>query len=138
MEIQKKNEIAYEAIEAASNNPGKVYNPLVLCCQGSNKGKLARAKASINSSIPNARSLYINGEGNVDDREQRLATDPTEIDVLLVHAVDLIQEQEHIAALFELIDAMHSSSRQVVMTTANPLKEDLETRLRCYEGGLIV
>ena len=138
MEVQKMNEIAYEAIATASNDPGIVFNPLVLCCQGSSKGMLARAKASINRSIPNARTLYINGEGDIDEREQRLGTDHTSIDVLLVHAVDLIEEPEHLGDLFDLIDVLHASSRQIVITTANPLKEELETKLRHYAGGLIV
>ena len=150
--VGASNQFAHASAFAVSENPARQYNPLFLYSQpGLGKTHLLHAIANgVLSRNPNARVLYISAERFVNEMIESIQHHKTtefrkkyrdSYDVILFDDIQFIAGKERTEEeFFHTFNALHSSKRQIVLTSDRPPKEieGLEERLRTrFEWGLI-
>ncbi len=148
--VGKSNELAHAAAQAVADNPGHVYNPLVLYSEvGLGKThllhaigheSLAKGKALIYATTEEFTNEYISAirEGKTEEFRQRYRS----AGLLLLDDIQfLIGKEQTQEGFFHTFNALHMSSRQIVITSDRPvsalkiLEERISSRL---SGGLVV
>ena len=148
--VGKSNELAHAAATAVSNRPGAIYNPLFIYSDvGLGKTHLLHAighriKASglslINATTEEFTNEYIKAirEGNTEEFRDRYRG----ADVLLLDDIQfLIGKEQTQEGFFHTFNALHMTSRQIVITSDRPVTALtlLEDRVRSrLAGGLAV
>ncbi len=150
--VGASNQFAHASAFAVSQNPARQYNPLFLYSQpGLGKTHLLHAIANhVLAQNPNARVLYISAERFVNEMIESIQHHKTtefrkkyrdSYDVILFDDIQFIAGKERTEEeFFHTFNALHSSKRQIVLTSDRPPKEieGLEERLRTrFEWGLI-
>jgi chromosomal replication initiator protein len=150
--VGASNQFAHASAFAVSENPARQYNPLFLYSQpGLGKTHLLHAIANhVLVRNPNARVLYISAERFVNEMIESIQHHKTtefrkkyrdSYDVILFDDIQFIAGKERTEEeFFHTFNALHSSKRQIVLTSDRPPKEieGLEERLRTrFEWGLI-
>jgi chromosomal replication initiator protein len=150
--VGASNQFAHASAFAVSENPARQYNPLFLYSQpGLGKTHLLHAIANgVLSRNPNARVLYISAERFVNEMIESIQHHKTtefrrkyrdSYDVILFDDIQFIAGKERTEEeFFHTFNALHSSKRQIVLTSDRSPKEieGLEERLRTrFEWGLI-
>ncbi|MBS1963370.1 MAG: chromosomal replication initiator protein DnaA [Bdellovibrionales bacterium] len=150
--VGASNQFAHASAFAVSENPARQYNPLFLYSQpGLGKTHLLHAIANgVLARNPNARVLYISAERFVNEMIESIQHHKTtefrkkyrdSYDVILFDDIQFIAGKERTEEeFFHTFNALHSSKRQIVLTSDRPPKEieGLEERLRTrFEWGLI-
>jgi chromosomal replication initiator protein len=150
--VGASNQFAHASAFAVAENPARQYNPLFLYSQpGLGKTHLLHAIANhVLSRNPNARVLYISAERFVNELIESIQHHKTtefrkkyrdSYDVILFDDIQFIAGKERTEEeFFHTFNALHSSKRQIVLTSDRPPKEieGLEERLRTrFEWGLI-
>ncbi len=149
--IGGSNNFAHAAAKAVADNPASAYNPLFIY-GGVGLGKTHLMNAignQIKLQKPRARIIYVTSETFTNEMIQSIQQDKRvafrnkyrSADVLMVDDIQFISgkagTQEE---FFNTFNALHASSRQIVLSSDRPPKElsTLEERLRSrFEGGLI-
>ncbi len=148
--VGKSNELAHAAAEAVSNNPGFVYNPLVLYSDvGLGKTHLLHAighkvlsqkKTLIYATTEEFTNEYIKAirEGQTEAFRIRYRS----AEVLLLDDIQfLIGKEQTQEGFFHTFNALHMSNRQIVITSDRPVNALtlLEGRVQSrLAGGLVV
>lgn len=150
--VGASNQFAHASAFAVSENPARQYNPLFLYSQpGLGKTHLLHAIANqVLVRNPNARVLYISAERFVNEMIESIQHHKTtefrkkyrdSFDVILFDDIQFIAGKTRTEEeFFHTFNALHSSKRQIVLTSDRPPKEieGLEERLRTrFEWGLI-
>lgn len=150
--VGASNQFAHASAFAVSENPARQYNPLFLYSQpGLGKTHLLHAIANgVLARNPSARVLYISAERFVNEMIESIQHHKTtefrkkyrdSYDVILFDDIQFIAGKERTEEeFFHTFNALHSSKRQIVLTSDRPPKEieGLEERLRTrFEWGLI-
>jgi len=150
--VGASNQFAHASAFAVSENPARQYNPLFLYSQpGLGKTHLLHAIANqVLARNPSARVLYISAERFVNEMIESIQHHKTtefrkkyrdSFDVILFDDIQFIAGKERTEEeFFHTFNALHSSKRQIVLTSDRPPKEieGLEERLRTrFEWGLI-
>lgn len=141
--IGSSNRFAHAASVAASEAPGKAYNPLVIHGDsGLGKTHLLHAIGHyVLNLYPSSRVRYVSSEEFVNDvinaigenRTPELRRKYREIDVLLVDDIQFLERKESTQEeFFHTFNALHNENKQIVMTSDRPPQElkTLEERLR--------
>ena len=148
--VGKSNELAHAAATAVSGRPGELYNPLVLYSDvGLGKTHLmhaighraiSRGMSLIYSTTEEFTNSYIRAirEGTTDEFRERYRS----ADLLLLDDVQfLIGKEQTQEGFFHTFNALHMTSRQIVLTSDRPvsaltlLEDRIQSRLA---GGLVV
>ena len=148
--VGKSNELAHAAAQAVADNPGYVYNPLVLYSEvGLGKTHLLHAighealgkgKSLIYATTEEFTNEYISAirEGKTEEFRQRYRS----AGLLLLDDIQfLIGKEQTQEGFFHTFNALHMSNRQIVITSDRPvsalkiLEERISSRL---SGGLVV
>ena len=150
--VGPSNKFAHAAAIAVSQNPGKVYNPLIIY-GNSGLGKthlLLAIGQTIRHNNPGAKIAYVKGEEFVNQMVKSIGTGTAEnfrqkyrnADLLLMDDIQFIagkkQTQEE---FFHTFNTLYESGRQIVLTSDRPPREmtQLEDRLQTrFEWGLMV
>lgn len=150
--VGASNQFAHASASAVAESPARQYNPLFLYSQpGLGKTHLLHAIANqVLTNNPNARVLYISAERFVNEMIESIQHHKTtefrkkyrdSYDVILFDDIQFIAGKERTEEeFFHTFNALHSSKRQIVLTSDRPPKEidGLEERLRTrFEWGLI-
>lgn len=150
--VGASNQFAHASASAVAESPARQYNPLFLYSQpGLGKTHLLHAIANqVLANNPNARVLYISAERFVNEMIESIQHHKTtefrkkyrdSYDVILFDDIQFIAGKERTEEeFFHTFNALHSSKRQIVLTSDRPPKEieGLEERLRTrFEWGLI-
>ena len=149
--IGKSNELAAAATLAASQAPGKVYNPLFLYGDtGLGKTHLMQAVAhEVLSRHPDTRITFIGTEqftnemiGSIQNRTmQDFRRRYRETDLLLVDDVQFLKGKEATQEeFFHTFNALYEAGRQIVLTSDRPPSEipGLEARLVSrFQWGMV-
>jgi len=145
------NQLAYAAAQSVSENPARAYNPLFLY-GGVGLGKTHLMQAighGILQRKRKARIVYVSTEQFMNDLIESLGNKRTasfrekyrNVDVLLVDDIQfLINKERTQEEFFHTFNELHSSNRQIVITSDRPPHElsPLEDRLRSrFTQGLI-
>ena len=150
------NRFAHATALAVAEAPARAYNPLFIY-GGSGLGKthLLHAIGHYSQTLnPGIRVKYVNSEvfvsdfiacvrdGNQDDgRMEGFKRRYREVDILLVDDIQFLQGKEStLEEFFHTFNSLHSSGKQVVLTSDQPPKAlgGLDERLRCrFEWGLL-
>ena len=150
--VGPSNKFAHAAAIAVSQNPGKVYNPLIIYGNsGLGKTHLIYAIAhEIRTKTPNAKIVYIKGDDFTNELVEAIRTGKNvefrskyrDADLLLMDDVQFIagrkQTQEE---FFHTFNTLYESKRQIVLTSDRSPKEMqlLDDRLQTrFEWGLLV
>ncbi len=148
--VGKSNELGYAAARAVADNPGNVYNPLVMYSEVG-LGKTHLLHAIGHQVIANGMSLiyatteeftneFIRAirEGKTEEFRQRYRS----VDLLLLDDIQfLIGKEQTQEGFFHTFNALHMSNRQIVITSDRPvsslniLEERISSRL---SAGLVV
>lgn len=144
------NRIAYEAMRAVSEAPGRSYNPVFLWGGvGVGKTHLLHAVGHI-CHAAGKRVLYVPSEAFTNDVVSAVRARTTamlrdkyrSVDVLLLDDVQFIAGKETTQEeFFHTFEALHSAGKQIVIASDRPPRELslLEERLRSrFEGGLLI
>jgi chromosomal replication initiator protein DnaA len=149
--VGPNNRFTHAAGLAVSANPGKVYNPLFIY-GGVGLGKTHLMQAigwHVKKKNPDAKMFYITSEKFVSEviealtygRMQQLRDKYRDIDLLLVDDIQFLAESESTQEeFFHTFNALHQSSKQIVLTSDRPPKmlTTLADRLKSrFEWGLI-
>ncbi|HKG95057.1 MAG TPA: DnaA/Hda family protein, partial [Gemmatimonadaceae bacterium] len=152
-ETGSSNQLAVRAADAVVESPGRAYNPLFLHGpSGVGKTHLLNAIGNelIEVSGGAMRVACVGAQQFVDELIAALQEGSVEqwrtryrlADALIIDDVHFIAGKERTQEeLFYVFNAMHSSGRQIVLSSDRPPKElgELEERLRSrFEGGLVV
>ena len=148
--VGKSNELAHAAALAVADNPGVIYNPLVLYSDvGLGKTHLLhaigeRVRSSGLSLIYATTEEFTNDyikairEGKTEDFRLRYRN----ADVLLLDDIQfLIGKEQTQEGFFHTFNALHMSNRQIVITSDRPVSslKTLEGRISSrLTGGLVV
>ena len=150
--VGPSNKFAHAAAIAVSQNPGKVYNPLIIY-GNSGLGKthlLLAIGQTIRHNNPGAKIAYVKGEEFVNQMVKSIGTGTAEnfrqkyrnADLLLMDDIQFIagkkQTQEE---FFHTFNTLYESGRQIVLTSDRPPREmtQLEDRLQSrFVSGLMV
>lgn len=150
--VGASNQFAHASAYAVAENPALRYNPLFLySTPGLGKTHLLHAIANhVHGKSPNARVLYISAERFVNELIESIQHNKMSAfrqkyrdsyDVILFDDIQFIAGKEKTEEeFFHTFNALHSSKRQIVVTSDRPPKEieGLEERLRTrFEWGLI-
>ena len=149
--IGKSNELAAAATLAASQAPGKVYNPLFLYGDtGLGKTHLMQAVAhEVLSRHPDTRITFIGTEqftnemiGSIQNRTmQDFRRRYRETDLLLVDDVQFLKGKEATQEeFFHTFNALYEAGRQIILTSDRPPSEipGLEARLVSrFQWGMV-
>ncbi len=147
------SDYAYNAAIAASKNPGKTYNPILLY------GGVGLGKTHLMEAIGNYiyqergdsfKICYVPAETFTNEFTSSIKAQTTEkfkskyrnLDVLLLDDIQFLQGKAQTQEeLFHTFNALHDSSSQMVFTCDRPVTElkDMTDRLRSrFSNGLIV
>ena len=148
--VGKSNELAYAAARAVADNPGNVYNPLVMYSEvGLGKTHLlhaighqalAKGLSLIYATTEEFTNEYIRAirEGKTEEFRQKYRS----AGLLLLDDIQfLIGKEQTQEGFFHTFNALHMSNRQIVITSDRPvsslkiLEERISSRL---SGGLVV
>ena len=150
--VGASNQLAHASAYAVSESPAMRYNPLFLYSSpGLGKTHLLHAIANhVLGKNPNFRVLYISAERFVNELIESIQHNKMSqfrsryrdsYDVILIDDIQFIAGKEKTEEeFFHTFNALHSSKRQIVVTSDRPPKEieGLEERLRTrFEWGLI-
>jgi chromosomal replication initiator protein len=150
--VGASNQFAHASAFAVADSPARRYNPLFLYSQpGLGKTHLLHAIANqVLANNPSARVLYISAERFVNEMIESIQHHKTtefrkkyrdSYDVILFDDIQFIAGKERTEEeFFHTFNALHSSKRQIVLTSDRSPKEieGLEERLRTrFEWGLI-
>lgn len=150
--LGKSNELAFAAARQVAQNPGKVYNPLLLY-GGTGLGKthlLHAAGHTIMASNPGARVLYLHSEKFVSEMIQALRRASIDefkrryrsVDTLLIDDIQFFAGKDRSQEeFFHTFNSLLESRQQIILTCDRYPKEvdGIETRLRSRFGwGLTV
>jgi chromosomal replication initiator protein len=149
--IGKSNELAAAAAHAASQAPGKVYNPLFLYgATGLGKTHLMQAVAhEIQTRRPETRIAFVGTEQFTNDLVSSIQGRTTqdfrrryrEIDLLLVDDVHFLKGKEATQEeFFHTFNALYEAGRQIILTSDRPPSEipGLEARLVSrFQWGMV-
>jgi chromosomal replication initiator protein len=148
--VGASNRFAHAAAQAVACTPGKAYNPLFLY-GGVGLGKTHLMHASghrVLADNPSANVLYVSCEKFTNEFIIALQNNRTpefrksyrQVDVLLIDDVQFLAGKETTQEeFFHTFNDLHSSGRQLVLSSDRPPKEiqTLEARLRSrFEWGL--
>lgn len=145
--VGPSNREAYQASLMVSQNPGKLYNP-VLICGGSGLGKTHLLHAignAINERFPTLHVLYVTAQDFFNeyvkyvtgDKEGNSIVDwfKANVDVLLIDDVQfLVNKQKTEETFFAIYNSFYAAGKQVVITAdqhpskLNGLDERLKSR----------
>ena len=150
------NNFAHAASLAVAESPGEVYNPLFLYGDvGLGKTHLMHSIAHfILNKNPKKKVLYVTSEtftneliealkkGKTADNESAMAQFRDKYrnnDVLLIDDIQFIIGKESTQEeFFHTFNHLHTSAKQIIISSDKPPKETLEARLRTrFEWGLI-
>ncbi len=144
------NRIAFEAMRAVAEAPGRSYNPVFLWGGvGVGKTHLLHAVGHI-CHTAGKRVLYVPSEAFTNDVVSAVRARTTamlrdkyrSVDVLLLDDMQFIAGKEATQEeFFHTFEALHSAGKQIVIASDRPPRELslLEERLRSrFEGGLLV
>jgi chromosomal replication initiator protein len=148
--VGSANRMAYEAMRAVAEAPGRNYNPLfVWGGVGVGKTHLLHAVGHV-CHAAGKRVLYVSSEAFTNDVVSAVRSRTTamlrdkyrSVDVLLMDDVQFIAGKETTQEeFFHTFEALHSAGKQIVIVSDRPPRElaHLEERLRSrFEGGLLV
>lgn len=138
----RSNEMAYAAAYAISDNPGKVYNPLLIY-GGVGLGKTHLMQAIANNMLehnPAARIKYVTSENFINDYVNSIKNNSQEqfrqeyrnLDALLVDDIQFFSKKEGTQLeFFNTFNSLHDNSKQIVLTADRYPKEipDMTDRL---------
>lgn len=146
------NELACAACRQVAQNPGKVYNPLLLY-GGTGLGKTHLMHAAgnlIHQNRPNGRTLYLHSERFVSEMIQALRRDKIDefkrryrgVDTLLIDDIQFFAGKDRSQEeFFHTFNSLLEAQQQIVLTCDRYPKEveGIEARLRSRFGwGLTV
>ena len=145
------NRFAHAAAAAVAEQPGKSYNPLMIYGpSGLGKTHLLHAIGHyVRSYYENLRVRYVSTEELTNDFINAISDNRTaefrrayrDVDVLLVDDIQFLQGKEStLEEFFHTFNSLHSSGKQVVLTSDQPPKAlgGLDERLRSrFEWGLL-
>ena len=148
--VGKSNELAHAAARAVADNPGNVYNPLVMYSEvglgkthllhAIGQQALAKGMSLIYATTEEFTNEYIRAirEGKTEEFRQKYRS----AGLLLLDDVQfLIGKEQTQEGFFHTFNALHMSNRQIVITSDRPvsslkiLEERISSRL---SGGLVV
>ena len=148
--VGKSNELAHAAARAVADNPGNVYNPLVMysdvglgkthLLHAIGQQALAKGMSLIYATTEEFTNEYIRAirEGKTEEFRQRYRS----AGLLLLDDIQfLIGKEQTQEGFFHTFNALHMSNRQIVITSDRPvsslkiLEERISSRL---SGGLVV
>jgi len=147
--VGSSNRLAFSAAQLVVEKPGQAYNPLFLYGPaGVGKTHLMWAiRNEIAKLQPNFTSLYITSEKFTNDyvnairRGEEFTDKYRRLDVLFVDDMQFIAGKEKTQEeFFHTFNALHQSSKQIVLCSDRPPKEipTLEERLRSrFEWGMV-
>src|SRR6478672_4503553 len=150
--IGKSNELAAAAGHAATESPGKTYNPLFIYgATGLGKTHLMQAIAhGVVRGQPDTRVLYVGAEQFINEVIESIhsRTMPefrrryrTDVDLFLVDDVHFLEGKEMTQEeFFHTFNALYEGNKQIVLTSDRPPKEipGLEARLVSrFEWGMV-
>jgi len=145
------NQFAHAAAQAVAERPSKAYNPLFLY-GGVGMGKTHLMQAighEVKHRQPDAAICYLSSEKFTNEMINSLRYDKMisfrdkfrNVDVLLIDDIQFLAQKERTQEeFFHTFNALHESSKQIVIASDRPPKElaDVEDRLRSrFEWGLI-
>ncbi|HWK30795.1 MAG TPA: chromosomal replication initiator protein DnaA, partial [Terriglobales bacterium] len=149
--IGSGNQFAHAAAQAVAERPSKAYNPLFLY-GGVGMGKTHLMQAighEIKRMQPYASICYLSSEKFTNEMINSLRYDKMtsfrdkfrNVDVLLIDDIQFLAGKERTQEeFFHTFNALHESSKQIVIASDRPPKElsEIEDRLRSrFEWGLI-
>ena len=147
--VGKSNQLAHAASLAASENPGRIYNPLLLY------GGVGLGKTHLMHAIGHAGELvglnvlYVTSEKFTNEIINAIRFQKTEefrakyrrIDILLVDDIQFIAGKESTEEeFFHTFNSLHDANKQIVVTSDRPPRaiNSLQDRLRSrFEWGLL-
>ena len=147
--VGKSNQLAHAASLAASENPGRIYNPLFLY------GGVGLGKTHLMHAIGHAGELvglnvlYVTSEKFTNEIINAIRFQKTEefrakyrrIDILLVDDIQFIAGKESTEEeFFHTFNSLHDANKQIVVTSDRPPRaiNSLQDRLRSrFEWGLL-
>ena len=150
--VGPSNKFAHAAAIAVSQNPGKVYNPLIIYGNsGLGKTHLLYAIAHLlKKRQPEARIVYIKGDDFTNEliasiregQNREFREKYRQATLLLVDDIQFIAgKQQTQEEFFHTFNTLYESGKQIVLTSDRPPQEmmQLEDRLRTrFEWGLMV
>lgn len=147
--VGNSNRLAYEALQAVVEAPGRNYNPIFLYGGvGVGKTHLLHAAAHV-CRIGGKRVIYVPSEAFTNDLVNALRTRTTamlrdkyrSVDVLIVDDVQFLAGKESTQEeFFHTFNVLHAAGKQVILASDRSPREltALEDRLRSrFSGGLI-
>ena len=149
--IGSGNQFAHAACQAVSQRPSKAYNPLFLY-GGVGMGKTHLMQAighEIKRMLPQSAICYVSSEKFTNEMINSLRYDKMtsfrdkfrNMDVLLIDDIQFLAQKERTQEeFFHTFNALHESTKQIVIASDRPPKElpEIEDRLRSrFEWGLI-
>ena len=148
--VGPSNKFAHAAAIAVSQNPGKVYNPLIIY-GNSGLGKthlLLAIGQTIRHNNPGAKIAYVKGEEFVNQMVKSIGTGTAEnfrqkyrnIDCLIIDDIQFLKGKEQTQVeFFHTFNALKDADKQIIISSDRPPREieTLEDRLRSrFDQGL--
>jgi len=150
--VGPNNEFAHAIATAASENPGKAYNPIFIYGPvGVGKTHLAQAIGNrILEKNPNKKALYCASESFLNEMVEAIKTKGNKdfrekyrkVDILIIDDIQFISGKEATQdEFFHTFNALYHEGKQIVLASDRPPAQiqNLADRLKSrFEGGMIV